>query len=223
MIWLACLLVPFFTLFFAISHFRKTATALLITVFGYGYIVSGLLLFFVHDIIHGVRHAPRPAAAADGDEADADEEMQKAIAGRMLAGIDSLTLQVDGAEVRVPVQQLTTFDARPGKNGSPPGFEFSGPDVSLRGDFPATFDGDWKELLGDPVAILPLRDQPAPGDSHIKLPGRGLVKVTGGKFVTIGAMTAGQPVLHGAIELDLGGQKPETIGGTFMVHVKAGN
>jgi hypothetical protein len=223
MVWLACLLVPFYTVLFAISHFRKTATALLITVFGYGYIVSGLLLFVVHDIIHGVRHAPRPVAAANDDEADPDEELQKAIAGRMLAGSDSLTLQVDGAEVRVPVQQLTTFDAMPGKNGSPPGFEFSGPDVSLRGDFPATFEGDWKELLGNAVPILPQSDQPAPGDSHIQLPGRGLVKVKGGKFVMTGATTVGQPVLHGGIELDLGGRKPETIVGTFMVHVKAGH
>jgi hypothetical protein len=220
-IWLACLLVPFYSLFFVFAHFRQTARALVIAFFGYAFLISGVGVLAVHDLIDDVNAIP---AAADPDDDDGDEELQKAAAGKMLAGIDSLTLTVDGKETRVRVNQLTCFEANLGKGAAAESFEFSGPDVSLRGSFPPGFHGDWTTLPNKPIKISPRSDQPGPGESHLKLPGRGSVKVTGGEFVVSGAMTVGQPQVFGAIEIDIGGpQKPETIRGTFLVRVKTGN
>jgi hypothetical protein len=73
------------------------------------------------------------------------------------------------------------------------------------------------------LPIVPKSKGPHPGESHIKLPGRGAVQVMGGKFVTSGTMTVGQPVLFGAIELEIAGPEPETIRGMFMVRVQAAN
>jgi hypothetical protein len=219
MVWLACLLVPFYTLFFALAHFRQTVTALLITFFGYGFLISGVVLFAVHDVIHAKGNA-LPAVVAPDDD-DPDDEQQKVAAAKI--GFDNLTLTVDGKQTRIPVNQLTWFEAKPGQLGGAEGFEFSGPDVSLRGSFPPGFRNDWAELLGPDVPILPKSDQPEPGESHLKLPGRGVVKVTGGAFSLSGAMTAAkEPALFGMIELEIAGpEKPETIRGTFSVRVKA--
>jgi hypothetical protein len=90
----------------------------------------------------------------------------------------------------------------------------------LRGSFP-DFDHEWSNLLGRAVPISPHGDRPAPGESHLKLPGRGLVKVVGGKFATVGAMTAGPVALFGMIQLEIGEpKKPETVRGMFSVRVK---
>ncbi|HET6324777.1 MAG TPA: hypothetical protein VFG04_08760 [Planctomycetaceae bacterium] len=222
-IWLACLLVPLYSIFFVVSHFRQTINALLIAAFGYGYLISGVVVLTLPDLINGAN-----AAIVAPDEDDPDE------AGDHLA-LDALTLNLDGEETSIHVDSLTCFEIKPdngakaGPAAAQQGFEFSGPGVSLRGTFPVGFHGDWNSLFGKSVPIVAHTDRPKPGDSQIKLPGRGLVKVTGGKFAisVAGAAPKGkqqQKQIGGAIELDIAGPKnPETIQGVFIVRVKPEN
>ncbi len=139
-VWLACLVVPLYSVFFAFAHFRQAANALLLAFFGYGYLVSGFVVFEVHDAIDAVNAMP---AAADPDEDDGDDELQKVAAAKVMAGIDSLTLTVDGKQTRVAVNQLTCVEANLRQGAAADAFEFSGPDVSLRGSFPSEFHGEW--------------------------------------------------------------------------------
>jgi hypothetical protein len=162
--------------------------------------------------------AAAAAAQAADDEDEFDDEKQKEAAAKI--GFDNILLTVGGKEVRLAVNQLTWFKARGVWFWRNRDFEFSGPDVSLRGSFP-DFDHEWSNLLGRAVPISPHGDRPAPGESHLKLPGRGLVKVVGGKFATVGAMTAGPVALFGMIQLEIGEpKKPETVRGMFSVRVK---
>ncbi len=162
--------------------------------------------------------ATAAAAQAADEEEEFDDEKQKEAAAKI--GFDNILLTVGGKEVRLAVNQLTWFKARGVWFWRDRDFEFSGPDVSLRGSFP-DFDHEWSNLLGRAVPISPHGDRPAPGESHLKLPGRGLVNVVGGKFVTVGAMTAGPVALFGTIKLEIGEPKqPETVRGTFSVRVK---
>lgn len=221
-IWLACLLVPLYSIFFVVSHFRQTVNALLLAAFGYGYLISGVVVLALPDLINGANAA---VVAPDEDDDEAGDHL----------ALDSITLNVDGEETSVHVDSLTYFDLKPdndakaGAAAAQQGFEFSGPGVSLRGSFPVGFHGDWNSLLNKSVAIVAHTDRPKPGDSQIKLPTRGLVKVTGGKFSISVAGAAAQGKHHqkqvgGAIELELAGAKnPETIQGVFIVRVKPDN
>jgi hypothetical protein len=161
-------------------------------------------------------HAKATAAQAAEDEEESDDEKQKDAARKI--GFDNLLLTVEGKEVRLVVNQLTWFKPRNRWFGAVGEFEFSGPDVSLRGSFPRFFK-TWFKLRAIPIS--PRGDRPEPGESHLKLPGRGLVHVVGGKFSTRAAMTAGPLAVFGTIELEIGDPKqPETVRGTFSVHVK---
>jgi hypothetical protein len=220
-VWLACLVVPFYSIFFVLSHFRQTARALVIAFFGYAYLISGFGVLIVHDFVDKVQAIQ---AGADPDDDEGDEELQKAAAAKMLGAADSITVSVNGKETKIPVKELVWFEAQPGKHGAAESFEISGPDVSLRGNLPAGFHGDWMSLLGKPIRLSPRSDRPEPGESHVKLPGRGVVPVTGGQFVFSAVLKDPAPQLFGAIELDIAGApKPETLHGMFNVRVKAGN
>jgi NADPH:quinone reductase-like Zn-dependent oxidoreductase len=150
------------------------------------------------------------------DDEEIDEEQQKEAAHKI--GFDNILLRVEGKEVRLAVKQLTWFKPRSSWLGAVGDFEFSGPDVSLRGTFPRFFKV-WYKLQSVPIS--PRGDRPEPGESHLKLPGRGLVNVLGGEFSTQGAMTAGPLAVFGTLELKIGDPKqPETVRGTFSVRVK---
>lgn len=217
-VWIACLVVPLYSLFFVISHFRQTVTALIIAVFGYGYLISGGAVLLWHEIVNNAQ-----AAALAPDEDDPDEA-----ADRLTP--DTLTLNVNGKETPIHVDSLTYFELKPlnraGVGAPADSFEFAGGDLSLRGMFPAGFRGNWNSLIGKVLTISPRSDRPQPGDSQIKLPGRGLVKVTGGKISisVAGVLVEGkrpQQQLGGAVELDIAGPgPPETIQGGFLVRVK---
>jgi hypothetical protein len=166
------------------------------------------------DVDHTKATAAAPQAAEDEEEFD--DEKQKEAARKI--GFDNILLTVEGKEVRLVVNQLTWFKPRSGWFGAVGEFEFSGPDVSLRGSFPRFFK-EWFKLPAVPIS--PRGDRPEPGESHLKLPGRGLVNVVGGKFSTRAAMTAGPLALFGTIELEIGDpKKPETVRGAFSVRVK---
>jgi len=220
-VWLGCLLVPFYTLFFSLAHFRQTVNPLLITVFGYGYVLSAFLIFGVHDAVDAHRNRLAPVVAQDDeDEDDVPQKGAAAIKQQLLD--ETLTLSVDGKEASITVDELSYFPETSGHGLGGESFEFFGPDVSLRGTFPAGFRDRWMDLLGNPVPISSRGNHPQPGDSHIKLPGRGDVKVTGGSFTIEGIV--GKPVqqVGGSIKLEIGGpQKPETFEGNFIVRVKA--
>jgi hypothetical protein len=220
MVWLACLVVPFYTLFFGLAHFRKTATAFWISLAGYGFLVSGMMLFAVHSISDAVNRRLPAVVALDEDDAEADEAMKKGAAAKF--GSDNITLSIDGKENRIHVDQLAL--RKPKVNRKDEEFEFSGPDVSLRGSFAPTFHNDWQELVeeGVNVPIVAKSDRREPGESHVKLPGRGLVKVTGGAFSVSRAVPGDEPTLYGVLEIETSGPEgPETIRGTFSVRVKA--
>jgi hypothetical protein len=166
----------------------------------------------------GVGHAKAPAIADQVVEEDEeiDEERQKEAAHKI--GFDNILLKVEGKEVRLAVKQLTWFKPRSRWLGAVGDFEFSGPDVSLRGTFPRFFRV-WYKLQTIPIS--PRGDRPEPGESHVKLPGRGRVNVLGGKFSTRGAMTAGPLAVFRTLELKISDPKqPETVRGTFSVRVK---
>jgi hypothetical protein len=220
MVWLACLMVPFYTLFFGLAHFRQTATAFWISLAGYGFLVSGVMLFAVHSITDVVNKRLPAVVAPDDDDAEADEAMKKGAAAKF--GSDNITLSIDGKESRIHVDQLAL--RKPKVNRKDEEFEFSGPDVSLRGSFAPTFHNDWQELVEEDVKvpIVAKSDQREPGESHVKLPGRGLVKVTGGAFSVSRALPGDEPTLYGVLEIETSGPEgPETIRGTFSVRVKA--
>ncbi|HEV7999795.1 MAG TPA: hypothetical protein VGP63_07950 [Planctomycetaceae bacterium] len=218
-VWLACLMIPLYSLFFVISHFRQTVSALIIAAFGYGYLISGGAVLVWHEIVNNAQ-----AAALAPDEDDPEEAADR-------LAPDTLTLKVNGKETPIHVDSLTYFEIKPrnraGAGGAAGSFEFAGADLSLRGTFPAGFRGNWDSLIGKVLTISPRSDRPQPGDSQIKLPGRGLVKVTGGKVAVsvVGVVVEGkrpQQELGGAVELDIAGPgPPETIQGGFLVHVKS--
>ena len=112
-----------------------------------------------------------PAVVAlDEDDAEADEAMKKGAAAKF--GSDNITLSIDGKESRIHVDQLAL--RKPKVNRKDEEFEFSGPDVSLRGSFAPTFHNDWQELVeeGVNVPIVAKSDRREPGESHVKLPGQ---------------------------------------------------
>jgi hypothetical protein len=172
-----------------------------------------------HEIVNNAQ-----AAALAPDEDDPEEA-----ADRLTP--DTLTLKISGKETPIHVDSLTYFEIKPfnraGAARAADSFEFAGADLSLRGTFPAGFRGNWDSLIGKVLTISPRSDRPQPGDSQIKLPGRGLVKVTGGKIAisVVGVVVEGkrpQQELGGAVELDIAGPgPPETIQGGFLVHVKS--
>jgi hypothetical protein len=219
MVFVACLLVPFYTLLFGLAHFRQTAKAFWISLAAYGFLVSGVMLFAIHSVADAVNRN-RLAVVAPDDDADTDEALKKGAAARF--GSDNITLSIDGKESRIHVDQLALL--KPKVNRKDEEFEFSGPDVSLRGSFAPTFHNDWQELVDEDVKvpIVAKSDQREPGESHVKLPGRGLVKVTGGAFSVSRALPGDEPTLYGVLEIETNGPEgPETIRGTFSVRVKA--
>jgi hypothetical protein len=219
MVFVACLLVPFYTLLFGLAHFRQTAKAFWISLAAYGFLVSGVMLFAIHSVADAVNRN-RLAVVAPDDDADTDEALKKGAAARF--GSDNITLSIDGKESRIHVDQLALL--KPKVNRKDEEFEFSGPDVSLRGSFAPTFHNDWQELVDEDVnvPIVAKSDQREPGESHVKLPGRGLVKVTGGAFSVLRAVPGDEPTLSGTLEIETSGPEgPETIRGTFSVRVKA--
>ncbi|HEV8068293.1 MAG TPA: hypothetical protein VGP76_11200 [Planctomycetaceae bacterium] len=220
MVFVACLVVPFYTLLFGLAHFRQTAKAFWISLAGYGFLVSGVMLFAVHSVVDAVNRNRPAMVAADDDDADADEPMKKGAAAKF--GSDNITLSIDGKQSRIHVDQLAL--RKPKVNRKDEEFEFSGPDISLRGSFAPTFHNDWQELVDEDVSvpIVAKSDQREPGESHVKLPGRGLVKVTGGAFSVSRALPGDEPTLSGILEIETSGPDgPETIRGTFSVRVKA--
>ena len=134
---------------------------------------------------------------------------------------DGLTLTIDNNETSIALDELTYFPASVEEGSGGECFEFVGADVSLRGKFPPRFRDRWVDLLGKAVPFLPQTNHPDAGASHLKIPGRGMVKVVGGSFSVEGILR--QPVrqLGGSLVLKIDGPNGiETIDGTFLVRVK---
>ncbi len=206
-VWLACLLVPFYSLMFIFTHFRVTSRAVLIGFAGWVFLLSGVALFVFHDVINAQGNAwagaGNPLLGANPNGMD-----------------DGLLLSVDDNDTPIALDELTYYPATAEEGGEC--FEFFGADVSLRGKFPPGFRERWVDLLRKQVPILPKTKQPDAGDSHIKIPGRGMVKVIGGSFAVEDIIA--QPVrqLGGSIVLKIDGPNGiETLDGTFLVRVKS--
>ncbi len=58
-VWLACLLVPLYSLMFIFTHFHVTSRAVLIGFCGWGFLLSGVALFVIHDVIDAQANARR--------------------------------------------------------------------------------------------------------------------------------------------------------------------
>jgi hypothetical protein len=204
-VWLACLLVPFYSLMFIFTHFRVTSRAVVIGFCGWGFLLSGIALFVIHDVID----AQANALPGGGDPNGLD---------------DSLVLSIDNNETPIALDELTYFPASMQEGSGGECFEFVGNDVSLRGKFPPGFRDRWGQLLGKAVPFLPQTNHPDRGASHIKIPGRGMVKVVGGSFSVEGMIRHPVRQLGGSIVLKIDGLNGiETIDGTFVVRVKPGD
>jgi len=207
-VWLACLLVPFYSLMFIFTHFRVLSRAVVIGFCGWGFLLSGVALIVIHDVIDAQANA-LPGA------------VDPLFGGNPNGADDGLVLSIDNNETPIALDELTYFPASVEEGSGGECFEFVGTHVSLRGKFPPRFRDRWVDLLGKSVPLLPQTNHPDRGASHIKIPGRGMVKVVGGSFSVEGIVR--QPVrqLGGSIVLKIDGPNGiETIDGTFLVRVK---
>jgi hypothetical protein len=197
--YLACLFVPFYSTYYFFKRINLTLMPFLIGCCGFAFVLSGGVLAFIHNV--------RDVGAqvqADGQARPAEKA--------------SLVLDVNGKKVSLPLEEMNYFHVKRGRDQFPDSFEFSGNGISIRGTFDLGFEEDWEKLVGKPVTILPKHDEPEEGDSEITLPGRGMVKVTGGSFTVQRVITPRpEAVLQGIIVLECeGGQR---IQGTFQVPV----
>jgi hypothetical protein len=138
-----------------------------------------------------------------------------------------MTLKVDGAEVKLPLESLDVFLVE--DNQYPEIYELLGPSVALVGEFPTSihvgYSNKWEQLFGKAIPIKPQGGDPRDEkDSHVTIPGKGMCKVIEGTFTA--KKTTGKTVdsltLWGTVKLLV---KPETgdgfsIEGTFAVNAK---
>ncbi len=196
--WLACLFIPFYSTYYFFKNINLMLGPFLVSCCGYGLLGGALVLW----VVHGVRELGQGGAAGAEEPSFIPS---------------SLVLEVDDDNVTLPVQELTYFHVKRGREEFPDYFEFSGKGVSIWGNFPLGFDEDWPSLIGKPVTILP-RHQQERGVSEISLRGRGSVKITGGSFTIQKIVKPGpDPTLRGTIVLECEGDL--TIEGTFQVNV----
>jgi len=133
-----------------------------------------------------------------------------------------LILQMNGEEVRLPLDEMTYYHVKRGREEFPDGFAFSGPNVALAGLFWISFDEDQMEkLVNKPVTILREAGRPVERKSTIKL-GEDVYSVTDGSFVTERVERInGITVLSGKISLELHGPEGKLTGsGTFRAPVE---
>jgi hypothetical protein len=207
-VWLACLLVPFYSLMFIFTHFRVLSRAVVIGFCGWGFLLSGVALIVIHDVIDAQANA-LPGA------------VDPLFGGNPNGADDGLVLSIDNNETPIALDELTYFPASVEEGSGGECFEFVGTDVSLRGKFPPRFRDRWVDLLGKSVPLLPQTNHPDRGASHIKIPGRGMVKVVGGSFSVEGILRHPVRQLGGSMVLKIDGPNGiETIDGTFLVRVK---
>lgn len=161
------------------------------------------------------------ASCGDGSEADAAKA--RAAAKKEWA----LTLKVDGADVRVPLEVMNVLLIKRGDD--PEIFEILGPGVALVGEFPAgvkvDYEEKWSNLFGKTVELKTTGGDPRePKNAVLTLPGKPELKVLGGSFVAekfTGKWdgSEGDKTLRGRIRIRVqidGGEK--TLEGTFAVN-----
>jgi hypothetical protein len=218
--WLASLFIPFYSAYYFFTHLGETIRPFLIGCCGYVFLASGSLLWIVRAVEErrDVNTPDRQVADAS-DEEDADLPDQKA--GEGLGQKAGLVLTVAGKEVSLPIEEMNYFHVKRGRDSFPDSFELSGSGSSIRGAFALGFEEDWERLVGKAVNILARSGEPEDGDSEINLPGRGMIKVTGGSFTVKKVISPRpSPVLRGRIRLETAGPHgPETLEGVFQVRV----
>lgn len=201
--WLACLVVPFYSTYYFFTRMDETLRPFLIGCGGYLFLASGLVLWYVHAV-------RSPEAAAD------------LAAGAREHKAAGVVLVIAGKETTLPIDEMNYSHVNHGRDQFPDSFEFNGEGTSIHGTLPLGFTEKWAELVGKPVSILPRSSDPDDGDSQIQLPGRGVLKVTGGSFTIDQVVTPSSdlPLLRGHIQLQIAGPGgTETLNGTFEVRV----
>jgi hypothetical protein len=150
-------------------------------------------------------HLTEPAVEAD------EERPEQKVSG--------LAMNLAGKTTVIPIEEMNYFHVKRGREEYPDSFEFAGPGTSIRGTFALGFEEEWEKLVGKPVKILARSEEPEEGDSEITLPGRGVLKITGGSFTIERVLSPrSEPVLRGRIQLQFAGSG-ESIDGTFEVRV----
>jgi hypothetical protein len=217
--WLACLFVPFYSVYYFFTHVSQTIRPFLIGCCGYVFLASGTVLWFYGVFADRATANARDRGVAVSDEDDAEDGEEKiAQAGAQKTG---LVLTVAGKELSVPIEQMNYFHVKRNRETFPDGFELSGAGTSIRGRLELGFEEEWEKLVGKPLKVLARSSDPDEGDSEITLPGRGQVKVTGGSL-TVEKVIAPRPspVLRGRIRLETAGAHgTETLEGTFQAPV----
>jgi hypothetical protein len=135
----------------------------------------------------------------------------------------ALTLRVDGAEIKAPLEILNVFLVEDEKQ-HPEIFEIVGPGVALVGEIPKDvhvgYEEEWKRLFGKAIPIAPRGGDPRePKESRVALPDGRVLKISGGSFIAEKltgrrAGSRGDRTLHGRVRLQTDGK---TIEGTFAV------
>jgi len=157
-----------------------------------------------------------------------DEE--KAAKDRAAAAANwALILKVDGADVRLPLEEMNVllFKDEDMAKKHPTVFEIQGKEISLFGEIPPANNPDygehWEKMIGATLTLKPSgefhRDIV---DSKMMLPGKGEVQVTGGTmtpeaFSGKWSGSNGDKTLKGKIRLQL--RDGGSFEGTFAVHV----
>ena len=138
---------------FIFTHFRVLSrTAVVIGFCGWGFLLSGVALIVIHDVIDAQANA-LPGA------------VDPLFGGNPNGADDGLVLSIDNNETPIALDELTYFPASVEEGSGGECFEFVGTDVSLRGKFPPRFRDRWVDLLGKSVPP-PASDQ-SPGPRRI--------------------------------------------------------
>jgi hypothetical protein len=204
-VWLACLLVPFYSTYYFFTRLRETYKAFLIGCCGYVFVITGIVMYFA--VILGYWTSPDVAI---------EQPPQ----------VSFLRLQVDGENLRLAIDNFNYFSVKRGRNEFPDTFQLEGKGVGIFGKFWIGFDEQWDELLDKPLEVTSEDPNKREGDSHLTLLAKGDLKILRGKLVVRRVMenpAGGDPYLKGDIELELKGPKPRetlNIKGSFEAQVR---
>jgi hypothetical protein len=139
-----------------------------------------------------------------------------------------LTMTVDGAEVKLPLEVLNVllFKDEEDAKEIPSVFEIVGSGVHLIGEIPAAnnvgYVEKWENLIGKTLTVKPSGEfHRDPVESTLTLPGKAALKVLSGSLVPDAVKgkwsgSNGNKTISGRITLLL--QDGKTVEGTFAVH-----
>jgi hypothetical protein len=203
-VWLACLLVPFYSTYFFFTRLHETYKSFLISCAGYVFVVTGVVLYFILIVFH----------------AEPPDELVEPV-----PSVSWLRLRIEGEDLRLAIEGFNYFSVKRGRDEFPDRFQLEGKGMSIFGKFWIGFEEQWDELLNKPLEITSEDPGKTEGDSHLTLPGKGDLKILKGKLVVksvINGRDNGDPYLKGDLELELKGKEPRqtlNIKGTFEAQV----